>query len=55
MFVCLITIPLNWTYPAFEEMGFAQQASQFERAKPGTRMIFPLEPGGDWSMTLVKH
>ena len=55
VFVCLITIPLNWTYPAFEGMGFAQQASQFEHARPGTRVIFPLEPGGDWSMTLVKH
>lgn len=55
LYMCLVTIPSNWKYPAFEDNGFARQASQFERARPGTRIIFPLEPGGDWSMTLVKH
>ncbi len=55
LFMCLVTIPTTWKYPSFEDNGFAQQASQFEHARPGTRMIFPLEPGGDWSMTLVRH
>ncbi|MGH7106053.1 MAG: hypothetical protein ACREFT_06060 [Acetobacteraceae bacterium] len=54
LYICVVTVPLNWRYHPFEENGFAQQAAQFEREPPGAHIEFPLEPGG-WSMTLVKH
>lgn len=53
-YICLVTAPLNWRYAPLEQTGFTQLASAFERAHPGTRWSFPLEPEG-WSMTLVKQ
>jgi hypothetical protein len=54
LYMCVLTIPQDWTYPPLEQTAFAQQAFLFERARPGTSIVFPLEPAG-WSMTLVKH
>lgn len=54
VYMCLVTIPRDWTYPPFRPTDFAQQASRFERAPPRSHMTFQLEPRG-WSMTLVKH
>lgn len=54
LYMCIVTIPRGWTYSPLERTGFAQRASLFERARPGTHMTFPLEPV-EWSMTLVKH
>ncbi len=54
VYMCLVTIPLNWRYAPFEQTGFVQLAPAFERARPGTRWSFPLNPNG-WSMTLVKQ
>lgn len=54
LYMCLVTIPQDWTYPPFERTGFTQEAMLFEHMRPGRHMTFPLEPMG-WSMTLVKH
>jgi hypothetical protein len=54
LYMCLVTIPQDWTYTPFEQTDFAQQAQMFEHVRPGAQMTFPLEPTG-WSMVLVKH
>jgi hypothetical protein len=54
VYMCLFTIPRNWTYPPFRPTGFTRQAALFEHAHPGSRVTFQLEPRG-WSMTLVKR
>lgn len=54
IYMCVISIPSEWEYPAFGENGFAHQASRFEHARSGTTMTLPIQPAG-WSMTLLKH
>lgn len=54
LYTCAISIPNEWKYPPLAQTGFAQQASEFERARPGTKVTFSIEPVG-WSMTLVKR
>jgi hypothetical protein len=54
LYMCVVTIPREWSYPPFRETGFVRQASRFEHVPPGAQMIFPVEPSG-WTMTLVKH
>lgn len=53
LYMCVVTIPREWSYPPFKKRDFSRLASQFERERAGTRMTFPVEPG--WKMTLVKR
>jgi hypothetical protein len=47
-------MPAGWDYPVFISTDFSTQAERFERAKPGTIAILPLNPL-PWHMALVKH
>jgi hypothetical protein len=51
-------IPADWELPKLSRSDFKQfkeEAKAFERARPGTVMIFPIRPMHLHDMTLVKH
>ncbi|HEY1934938.1 MAG TPA: hypothetical protein VGG99_23280 [Acetobacteraceae bacterium] len=47
-------VPADWHYPLAGPIGFKARARAFMAAPPGTRMEFPIRPGGP-PMVLIKH
>lgn len=54
LIACVVGIPSDWHYPAYEDMGFQSQAKRFEQLPSGTVEEFAINPRG-WYMDLVKH
>lgn len=52
---CAYGITTQWRYTPLTTSTFTHEATVFEHAAPGTRMVFPLAPGPPWTMTLVKR
>jgi hypothetical protein len=55
---CLVAVPQDWNYPAVSpaiHQSFTDTAGRFEAAAPGTVMSFPIRPGDDNRMWLVKQ
>jgi hypothetical protein len=54
LFAAVVTIPTEWSYPAYKRTNFASKATTFEHSPPGTTTEFALNPNG-WSMTLIRR
>jgi hypothetical protein len=54
LYMCTISIPNEWKYPPFGRTDYAWRVVRFERDRPGTTVVFPIEPVG-WFMTLKKR
>jgi hypothetical protein len=51
-----VAIPADWALPKHERSAFQQEAKAFDRARPGTVMVFPIPPTvAHHDMVLVKH
>jgi hypothetical protein len=54
LFAAFVTIPTEWSYPAYKWTNFASKATAFEHSPPGTTTVFALNPTR-WSMTLIRR
>lgn len=54
LLLCLpVGIRRDWRFPAFTDMHFREYALQFQMARPGTKMVIPINPT-PWTMILIK-
>lgn len=49
-----VGMPADWSYPALPPVHEGPAIAALHRARPGTAVVFPIEPPG-WEMVLVKH
>lgn len=42
-----------WRYPAFQDYHWTQEAREITTAKPGTKLVLPIPPGGGWAIDIV--
>lgn len=47
-------MPSDWSYPALAPVHDGPAIAALHRARPGSRVVFPIDPPG-WTMVLVKH
>jgi hypothetical protein len=43
----------EWSYPAFVDYGWAQEASHISAAQPGTRLVLTIPPGPPWAVDVT--
>ena len=55
--VCAVTFASGlitaWPYPPFQNDHWAQEARTITTAKPGTRLVLPIPPGGGWVIDIT--
>jgi hypothetical protein len=51
----IIGVARDWRYPAFADYHFPAGVERLASAKPGERVIIPLNPGVEWKMELIKR
>ena len=45
----------SWRYLPFTDLHPAAYDARLRAAPPGTTVVFPVNPGGVWAATLVRH
>jgi hypothetical protein len=55
--VCAVTFASGlitaWPYPAFADYHWTQEARTITTAKPGTKLLLPIPPGGGWAVDIT--
>lgn len=52
--MCFVGVPYSWKLPPYADLEFKNHARALEQAEPGEIIQIPVNPGGGWSVTIIK-